>query len=63
MAVVYCALCERNVDSKRHFGIGTLILVLVTAGVWILAMPFYNKQCPFCTGTAFCAPATDDDLD
>ena len=52
MAIKYCALCERKVDSKRKIGVGTLILILITAGFWILAMPFYRQRCPICSGTA-----------
>ena len=52
MAVKYGGLCERNVEAKRKIGIGSLILVLLTAGFWILALPFYAKRCPICTATA-----------
>ncbi len=51
MAIKYCALCERNVEAKRKIGVGSLILVLVTGGFWILALPFYHKRCPICVGT------------
>jgi len=59
MAIRYCALCERNVEAKRKIGVGSLILVLVTAGFWILALPFYQKRCPICTGTALHKQRTD----
>ncbi|KKK47246.1 hypothetical protein LCGC14_3157140 [marine sediment metagenome] len=52
MAIKFCALCERNVEVKRKIGIGSLILILITAGFWILALPFYSKRCPICTSTA-----------
>jgi len=51
MAIRYCALCKRNVEAKRKIGVGSLILVLVTGGFWILALPFYQKRCPICIGT------------
>ncbi|WP_241123058.1 hypothetical protein [Achromobacter xylosoxidans] len=30
-----------------------MILVLVTAGLWILAIPFYRQRCPICSGSMF----------
>ena len=48
MAMRFCTTCGRNVNAQRRFGIGTLILVLITGGIWILFMPFYAKQCPIC---------------
>lgn len=48
MAIVYCHLCERKVDAKRNFGIGTIILLVCTAGAWIFALPFYKQRCPIC---------------
>ncbi len=59
MSIKFCALCERNVDAKRKIGVGTLIMVLVTAGFWLLAIPFYSKRCPVCTGSALHNQRTD----
>lgn len=53
----YCTLCERQVEPKRHFGIGTLIACLVTSGLWLIAMPFYRKRCPICRGSSFAVGA------
>lgn len=52
MATMYCNFCNRPVEAKRHVGIGTLLLVLVTWGAWILAIPFYAKRCPMCKTTS-----------
>lgn len=46
--VRYCYLCKRNINAKRRFGMGTLIMVLLTWGIWLLVLPFYNKKCPIC---------------
>lgn len=46
----YCKTCERKTNVKRHFGLGTFIMILITSGVWILALPFYWKRCVFCKG-------------
>lgn len=53
MTIKYCELCQRNVEAKRKFGIGTLIAVLVTMGFWILVLPLYMKRCPICSGASF----------
>ena len=37
--------------SRRKIGVGTLILVLMTSGFWVLAVPFYEERCPICGGT------------
>jgi hypothetical protein len=43
-----CGNCGKDMGFKRNFGIGTLILVLVTGGLWLIAMPFYPKRCIGC---------------
>jgi ribosomal protein L37E len=48
MSLRYCQLCQRPVEAKRHIGVGTLILVLFTCFLWIIAIPFYSKRCPIC---------------
>ena len=48
MAIKYCDLCERQVEAKRNIGVGTLILVICSAGLWLLAIPFYAKRCAIC---------------
>lgn len=46
--VRYCTLCHRPVEPRRHFGIPTLVVCLLTSGLWLLVMPFYRKRCPIC---------------
>ena len=59
MAIKYCELCKRPVEGKRKFGIGTLIGVLASAGLWLLALPFYQKRCSICGSTALSDGYTD----
>ncbi len=59
---VYCCLCNRPVQARRKIGIGTLILVLITGGLWLFAIPFYRKRCPICEGTDFICPKEAEEL-
>ena len=52
MATMYCALCARPVEAKRHIGGGTVILAVLTAGIALLAVPFYPKRCSICRSAA-----------
>jgi hypothetical protein len=49
---MYCALCRRPVEARRHVGIGTAILAVFTAGLSLLAIPFYAKRCSICRSPA-----------
>lgn len=53
MAVQHCTLCDRKVSAQRQIGVGTLILVILTAGLWLLAIPFYEQRCPICKSGEF----------
>lgn len=48
MARKYCTDCDRNVEANRVIGVGTLILAVITAGVWLLLIPFYSVRCSIC---------------
>ena len=48
MATMYCALCRRPVEAKRHLGAGTVILAVITGGAWLVTIPFYSKRCAIC---------------
>jgi hypothetical protein len=37
-----------DTGKKKKFGVMTLIMVLLTSGVWLLAMPFYPNRCVIC---------------
>jgi len=49
---MYCNLCKRPVDARRQIGVGTLLLVLITGGLWLFLIPFYSKRCSICKSTA-----------
>ncbi|ERP31750.1 SHOCT domain-containing protein [Chitinivibrio alkaliphilus] len=53
MASKYCVNCERQVEARRHIGFGTVILLFITSGFWLLTIPFYPLRCPICKGTGF----------
>jgi hypothetical protein len=55
MATMYCALCNRPVEAKRHLGVMTALATLATGGFWLLALPFYSKRCSICKSTAVSA--------
>jgi TonB family protein len=48
MQMLQCVNCARLNGFKRNFGFGTFVMVLLTAGLWILAMPLYPKRCIGC---------------
>ena len=52
MATMYCALCRRPVEGKRQIGAGTIVLAVITGGVWLIAIPFYSKRCSICKSAA-----------
>ena len=49
---MYCALCGRAVEANRQIGVGTVALAVLTAGVSLLAVPFYPKRCNICKSAA-----------
>lgn len=51
MVTKYCRNCKTTRTFKRHFSIGTLILVLLTGFLWVLVMPFYPRRCATCYAT------------
>lgn len=52
MAAKYCNMCQRPVEPKRVIGVGTLLLAILTAGLALLLIPFYQKRCPVCKGSS-----------
>lgn len=59
MATMYCALCRRPVDARRQIGAGTIVLAVVTGGMWLVAIPFYRKRCAICRTAAVSDAAPD----
>ena len=48
MKFYYCPHCGRETGHKRALGWGTFFAVLLTGGLWFLAIPFYPKRCIIC---------------
>ncbi len=43
-----CPTCGRTTAHKRVLGWGTLTAVLLTGGLWLLAIPLYPLHCVVC---------------
>ena len=52
MKFYYCPHCGRETGHKRALGWGTFFAVLLTGGLWLLAIPFYPKRCIICGSKA-----------
>ncbi len=46
--MIFCPNCNKLTGYKRALGFGTFFAVLLTAGLWLLALPFYPKRCITC---------------
>ena len=46
--IIPCPSCRRPTDHARDFGWRTLVAVILTAGLWLLVLPFYKKRCMVC---------------
>jgi hypothetical protein len=53
MTIKHCTLCDRKVSAQRQIGVGTLILVIMTAGLWLVAVLLYEERCPICKAAEF----------
>ena len=48
MQMIYCPNCGKLTGFKRSLGFGSLFLVLITCGLWLLVIPFYPARCITC---------------
>jgi hypothetical protein len=48
MEMIYCPNCAKQTGFKRALGFGTFFVALLTAGFWLLAIPFYPVRCINC---------------
>lgn len=48
MEMIFCPNCNKLTGYKRVIGFGTFFAVLLTAGIWLLVLPFYPKRCITC---------------
>ena len=56
MELIYCPNCGKRSGFKRALGFGTLFMVVITLGLWLLIIPFYPARCINCgmtRGSAF----------
>jgi hypothetical protein len=48
MEMILCPNCGKLTGFKRALGFGTFFAVIITAGLWLIAIPFYPKRCITC---------------
>jgi hypothetical protein len=48
MIAAHCPSCQRVTGHKRALGWGTFFAVVLTGGIWFLALPFYKQRCVIC---------------
>jgi hypothetical protein len=48
MQMLQCPNCGKLTGFKRNLGFGTFFMVVITAGLWLLAIPFYPVRCINC---------------
>lgn len=48
MRVTHCYVCNRPSGFARRLGWGTFFMAVLTAGLWLLTIPFYPKRCVTC---------------
>ena len=52
MFMEFCKNCEKTTGHKRQLGWGTFFAVMLTAGLWLLAIPLYPSRCILCGSDA-----------
>ena len=48
MQMIHCPNCGKLTGFKRSLGFGTFFMVVLTGGLWLLAIPFYPTRCITC---------------
>jgi len=48
MELIYCPNCGKPSGFKRALGFGTLFMVVITFGLWLLVIPLYPARCISC---------------
>ncbi len=49
--MAYCPNCKKETGYKRSLGFGTLFAVILTGGLWLIAVLFYPTRCVVCGGS------------
>jgi len=55
MQMIHCPNCCKLTGFKRDIGFGTFFLVVITGGLWLLAVLFYPSRCIVCGLTSSAA--------
>ena len=48
MRMELCSNCNKTTGHKRALGWGTLFAVILTGGLWLITIPFYQLRCIIC---------------
>lgn len=48
MYMAYCSNCRKETGHKRCLGFGTFFAVILTGGLWLIAILFYPERCIIC---------------
>lgn len=48
MKMKECSNCGKPTGHKRVLGLVTFLIILLTGGAWLLAIPFYPSRCIIC---------------
>jgi hypothetical protein len=48
MQMIYCPNCQKRTGFRRGLGFGTLFMVVITFGLWLLVIPLYPARCMAC---------------
>ncbi len=48
MQMIHCPNCGKLSGFKRSLGFGTLFMVVITGGLWLLMIPLYPSRCINC---------------
>jgi len=43
-----CPNCDKPTGHKRALGWGTFFAVILTGGLWLIAIPWYDLRCIVC---------------
>jgi len=48
MKTKYCPNCKQEMGFKRSLGVGTILMIVLTAGWGLLLLPLYPSRCVRC---------------
>jgi uncharacterized protein (DUF983 family) len=62
MTFEQCDNCGKPTGHRRAFGWGTFFAVVLTAGFWLLTLPFYPSRCIACGAVVPASSQNEDAL-